>query len=164
MVSSIRSRPICASQSLNGSALGEGIDWMMRSNCSVFATSVNRFFPSGAVIFNCTIFSYSSTEPSDFNFRLRSLQYLRGLSVPLNTSQTSTMEKYHSSFSGSHALRIRLSSKSWIWSFCAMFSSPFRFLYYSIFFCFSRSVTSICISYSTGLMEKLPLRYVGTIL
>ena len=69
-----------------------------------------------------------------------------------------------SSFSASHAVRMRLFSKSWIRSSRAMSSSPFLFLYYSIFFCFSRFVTSICTSYSAGLMEKLPLRYAGTIL
>lgn len=42
-----------------GSALGEGIDWMIRRSCSVSATSVMRFLPSEAFIFNCTIFSYS---------------------------------------------------------------------------------------------------------
>ena len=52
MVSSMRSRPTWASHSLKGSALGEGMDWMMRNSCSVLATSVSRFLPSAAVIFN----------------------------------------------------------------------------------------------------------------
>ncbi len=82
---------------------------MIRSSCSVSATSVKRFFPSAAVIFNCTIFSYSSL-PSAANLRFKSLQYLLGLSVPLNTSHTSTTEKYHSSFSSFHAVLILLSS------------------------------------------------------
>jgi len=51
MASSMRSLPTIASQSLNGSALGEGMDWMMRKSCSVSATSVRRIFPSGAGIF-----------------------------------------------------------------------------------------------------------------
>lgn len=37
---------------LNGSALGDGMDWMMRKMPSVSATSVNRFFPSAACSFN----------------------------------------------------------------------------------------------------------------
>ena len=78
--------------------------------CSVSATSVSRFLPSGAVIFNCTIFSYTSTAPSVFIFRFKSLQYRRGFSVPVSTEITSTMEKYHSSCSASHAVRICLSS------------------------------------------------------
>lgn len=40
--------------------------------------------------------------------------------MPLNTSQTSTMEKYHSSFSSSHAVRIRWFSKSLILSFISI--------------------------------------------
>ncbi len=40
MVSSMRSRPTWASHSLKGSALGDGMDWMMRRSCSVSATSV----------------------------------------------------------------------------------------------------------------------------
>ena len=85
---------------------------MIRRSCSVSATSVSRFFPSGAVIFNCTIFSYTSTAPSAFNFLFKSLQYRRGFSVPVKTEITSTMEKYHSSVSSSHAVRIVLFSKS----------------------------------------------------
>ena len=38
---------------MNGSAFGEGMDWMMRRICSVLATSVRRIFPSVARIFNC---------------------------------------------------------------------------------------------------------------
>ena len=47
----MRSLPTIASHALNGSAFGDGIDWMMRRSCSVLATSVLRFLPSGAVIF-----------------------------------------------------------------------------------------------------------------
>ena len=42
---------MCHELALNGSAFGDGIDWMMRRSCSVLATSVLRFLPSGAVIF-----------------------------------------------------------------------------------------------------------------
>lgn len=40
-----------ASHCLKGSAFLEGIDWMRRSSCSVFAQSVFRIFPSEAFIF-----------------------------------------------------------------------------------------------------------------
>src|SRR3989344_2809785 len=50
-VSSSRSYPTRASHSLNGSALGEGIDWMIRSMVSVSAISVRRILPSAATIF-----------------------------------------------------------------------------------------------------------------
>lgn len=46
IVSSIRSRTICDSHRLNGSAFGEGIDWMILRSCSVLATSVLYRFPS----------------------------------------------------------------------------------------------------------------------
>ena len=114
MVSSIRSRPTLASHALNGSAFGEGTDWIIRNSCSVLATSVLYLLPSEDSIFSCTIFSYNSTAPSFFSFRFKSLQYRRGFSVPVKTEITSTMEKYHSSCSSSHAVRIFLSSNSWI--------------------------------------------------
>src|SRR5699024_2610687 len=98
----------------NGSAFGEGTDWIIRNSCSVLATSVLYLFPSEDSIFSCTIFSYNSTAPSFFSFRFKSLQYRRGFSVPVKTEITSTMEKYHSSCSSSHAVRIFLSSNSWI--------------------------------------------------
>ena len=58
--------PTRASQRLNGSALGDGMDWMMRRSCSVLATSVRRIFPSVARIFNCLQFVSSSLVPSSF--------------------------------------------------------------------------------------------------
>ena len=36
----------------NGSAFFDGMDWMMRKSCSVSATSVRRYLPSAARIFN----------------------------------------------------------------------------------------------------------------
>lgn len=39
-ISSMRSLPTCASHSLNGSALGEGMDRTRRSTCSVVPASV----------------------------------------------------------------------------------------------------------------------------
>lgn len=42
----------CASQSLIGSALGLGTDWMRRKRVSGSAASVRRIFPSPATIFN----------------------------------------------------------------------------------------------------------------
>ena len=42
---------------LNGSALGDPIDWMMRNIVSAFAASVGYSLPSGPVIFSCPIFS-----------------------------------------------------------------------------------------------------------
>ncbi len=50
-ISSNLSAATCANQSLNGSALGEGMDCMSRNSCSVYATSVMRILPSGASIF-----------------------------------------------------------------------------------------------------------------
>ena len=91
---------------LNGSAFGDGIDWIMRRSCSVLATSVLYRFPSEDNIFSCTIFSYNSFAPSVFSLRFRSLQYRRGFAVPVKTEITSIIEKYHSSFSASHAVRI----------------------------------------------------------
>ena len=114
MVSSMRSLPTIASHALNGSAFGDGIDWIMRRSCSVLATSVLYRFPSEDNIFSCTIFSYNSFAPSVFSLRFRSLQYRRGFAVPVKTEITSIIEKYHSSFSASHAVRIFWSSKSWI--------------------------------------------------
>lgn len=84
-----------------------GIDWMMRNSCSVLATSVRRFLPSVAVIFNCTISSYSWVAPSAYILRLRSLQYRRGLSASASAPTTSTTENSHSSRVSSHAVRMR---------------------------------------------------------
>lgn len=106
LVSSMRSFPTIASHALNGSAFGDGMDWIIRRRCSVLATSVFLFFPSGANNFNCTIFSYTSTAPSLLSLRFKSLQYRRGLAVSAKTDMTSIIEKYHSSFSASHAVRI----------------------------------------------------------
>ena len=39
----------CASHSLNGSAFGEGMDWMMRRSCSVSATSVRDVYKRQAL-------------------------------------------------------------------------------------------------------------------
>ena len=44
IVSKMRSLPTCANHSLNGSALGDGIDCTRRSSCSTSATSVLRTF------------------------------------------------------------------------------------------------------------------------
>ena len=41
-----------SSHHLNGSALGDGMDWMIRKGPSVLAQSVFRIFPSGAGTFN----------------------------------------------------------------------------------------------------------------
>ena len=41
-ISSSRWFPTSASHSLKGSALGEGMDWMILNNCRVFATSVDE--------------------------------------------------------------------------------------------------------------------------
>ena len=116
MVSSMRSLPTIASHALNGSAFLEGIDWMMRKSCSVLATSVRRRLPSAAFIFNWLQFVVSSL-PSFFSLTFRTLQYLAALRLSfcsVKTATTSTIEKYHSSFSASHAVRIFWSSKSWI--------------------------------------------------
>ena len=110
MVSSIRSLPTLANHALNGSAFGDGTDCIIRNSCSVLSTSVLYLFPSEDGIFSCTIFSYNSTAPSFFNFRFKSLQYRRGFSVEVKTEITSTIEKYHSSCSSSHAVRFFLSS------------------------------------------------------
>ncbi len=110
---------------------------MIRRSCSVSATSVLYRLPSEDNIFSCTILSYNSTAPSFFSFRFKSLQYRRGFSVPVKTEITSTMEKYHSSVSSSHAVRIVLFSKSCNLSFsmnpflsssglrCMAFTFPF---------------------------------------
>ena len=55
--------------------------------------------------------------PSFFKRVFNTLQYLRGLSLSVNTATTSTMEKYHSSLSLSHTVRTFFSSKTFI-AFC----------------------------------------------
>ena len=113
MVSSTLSFPTSASHILKGSALGEGIDWMIRNRPCISATSVSRIFPSGAFNFNCTIFSYSWSAPSSsFIFLLRSLQYLLGFLLSVKTFTASMMLKYHSSFSLFQIERIRFPSNN----------------------------------------------------
>ena len=60
---------------------------------SVSATSDFLIFPSSADIFNCLLFTDSSL-PSFFSLAFKSLQYLRGRSVPESTSITSMIEKH----------------------------------------------------------------------
>ena len=49
---SMRLLAICAIHCLNGSAFGDGIDWMMRKICLVLATSVRRILLSSDGSFN----------------------------------------------------------------------------------------------------------------
>jgi len=53
-----------ASRFLRGSALGEGMDWMMRRTVSVFPASDRYLFPSEAINFSCPIFSDISKNHS----------------------------------------------------------------------------------------------------
>ena len=104
-------RPPRAIHCLNGSALGEGMDWIIRKSCSVSATSVGLFLPSSALILNFPIFS-ESWLPSCNNFVFKSLQYLLGRSDSVNTATTSTIEKYHFSSVSSHTVRTFFSSNN----------------------------------------------------
>ena len=70
--------PNCASQSLNGSAFGDGMDCMSRKSCSVSATSVILILPSSAAIFNCPNL-WDSSLPSAFSFVFKAFQYFLGL-------------------------------------------------------------------------------------
>ncbi len=103
-VSSILSYPTRASHNLKGSAFGEGIDWTTRSKSSVEKQSVAYFFPSEAINFSCTIFSYTSL-PSFFNLCFKSLQYRFGTVESAKIPITSITEKYHDSFSSSYRRR-----------------------------------------------------------
>ena len=108
-VSSIRSWPTWASHSLKGSAFFDGMDWIMRNNCSVLATSVERRLPSAAFIFNCLQFVSSSLAPSSLRRFFRTAQYVlacRASGWSVSTPTTSTIEKNHSSDSVSQAVRI----------------------------------------------------------
>lgn len=68
--SSIRSVPTLASHLFRGSAFGDGIVLTMRRICWRFAASVNRNFPLTDDIFNRTISSYVSADPSFYSFLL----------------------------------------------------------------------------------------------
>ena len=78
------------------------------------AQSVVYFFPSDEVIFSCTIISYNCENPSELSFLFRSLQYRRGLLLPVRISTTSIMAKYHFCFDSLHSVRICLLSNSFM--------------------------------------------------
>ena len=108
-ISSNLSLPTCANHLLKGSAFGDGIVCIILNNVFVSATSVNLIFPSFANIFNCPIFSDTSTNPSKISFCFKSLQYFLGLLLfSTKASITSTTEKYQSSLY--HSLLISFSS------------------------------------------------------
>ena len=77
-VSWMRSYATFASQRLNRSALGDGMDWMIRNSVSVFTASVAYIFPSGPGIFSCPILSDNSSKPSSSSLSFKSDQYLLG--------------------------------------------------------------------------------------
>src|SRR3989344_8773900 len=95
-ISCILSYPTCANHCLNGSALGDEIDWIILNIFLVLAQSVSLNLPSSAINFNCPIFSDTS-KPSSTNLVLRSDQYFLALAVSVNTPITSTTENHHSS-------------------------------------------------------------------
>src|SRR3989344_6566353 len=68
----------------------------MRKSVSVFAQSVSRILPSGDTSFNCTIFSYTSLNPSFSSFVFKSLQYRRGILLSVREATTSITENHHS--------------------------------------------------------------------
>ena len=110
-ISCIRSYPTFASNCLKGSALGDGIDWIIRNSVSVSATSVSRILPSSACNFKRTIYSYTSL-PSLVRFFFRSLQYRLGILLPDSISITSITEKYQVSVYSSQWVRTFLLSNN----------------------------------------------------
>ena len=102
-------RILDANQRLNGSAFGDGMDWIIRSNPFVSVQSVLYLLPSADSNFSCTMISYNWSKPSLVSFLLRSLQYLLGLLLSESISITSIMEKYHFSSSVLYRVLIFLS-------------------------------------------------------
>lgn len=97
LISWMRSYPTCASHCLNGSALGDGMDWMILRHVCVFAQSVSLIFPSDASNFNCPIFADTSVYHSSLSLFLRSDRYfLASLHDTLRRSIISIIENHHS--------------------------------------------------------------------
>src|SRR3989344_4825457 len=95
-ISCTRSYPTWANHCLNGSALGDEIDWIILNIFLVLAQSVSLNLPSSAINFNCPIFSDTS-KPSSLSLVFKSDQYFLGLSLPVRASIISTTANHHSS-------------------------------------------------------------------
>ena len=103
------------------------MDWIILNIVSVALSSLKYFFPSLAINFSCTIFSYTWLPPES-NLRFKSYQYRFGMEFSVNASITSITEKTHFSFDSSHCRRIFFPWKLAIWVSCVSDIIYFPFL------------------------------------
>ena len=102
---------------------------MKRKIPSSVAAWILRRLPSSAIITTGVQF-VPHLAPCSGSQLLIFLMYCFGSALSVNIRNTPTTEKYHSSCSESHAVRIGWSSKSWVLSYSLMRVPPSLFSLY----------------------------------